>query len=157
MHDQSFDAKMANEPAIHISACCLRAARAVLRAQQQEVATRANWSLPSVQRFERGSKVSPARLRMLADALRAMGVQFGPGWLKHPDLSRASVRSRAARELLRWSQSQAAEAAGLTRPTVSRLEIEESESHDSTLTSLMRTYNDAGVTFEDDVLVSSLI
>lgn len=148
---------MTPEFEFYMSACGLRAARAVLQVQQLEVATRANWSLPSVQRFERGSKVSPARLRMLAEALRTMGIQFGPGWLKHPDLARPSVRSRAARELLRWSQSQAAEAAGLTRPTVSRLEIEESESHDSTLISLMRTYNDAGVSFDENVLISSLI
>ncbi|MQP68142.1 helix-turn-helix domain-containing protein [Niveispirillum sp. SYP-B3756] len=157
MHHQSIDAKMTNKPEFSLSSAALRAARAVLQVQQVEVASLAKWSLPSVQRFERGSNVSQARLRILVEALAGMGIEFGPGQLKHPNLSQMSVRSRAARELLRWSQSQAAEAAGLTRPTVSRLETEETDSHDSTIISLMRAYKDAGVSFEAETMISSLL
>jgi transcriptional regulator with XRE-family HTH domain len=61
-----------------------------------------------------------------------------------------SQQCRAGRALLKWSQTQLAEAAGVALTTVSDYEIDKRDPRPDSLTAIRRALEAAGVVFEDD-------
>ena len=58
-----------------------------------------------------------------------------------------SSQCRAARALLKWSQTQLAEASGVALSTVADFEIDKREPRSDNLTAIRRALEDAGVEF----------
>ena len=58
-----------------------------------------------------------------------------------------SKQCRAARALLKWSQTQLAESAGVALSTVADFEIDKREPRSDNLTAIRRALEDAGVEF----------
>jgi transcriptional regulator with XRE-family HTH domain len=58
-----------------------------------------------------------------------------------------SQQCRAARALLKWSQTLLAESSGVALSTVAEFEIDKREPRDDNLTAIRRTLEDAGVEF----------
>jgi transcriptional regulator with XRE-family HTH domain len=58
-----------------------------------------------------------------------------------------SQQCRAARALLKWSQTQLAESSGVALSTVAEFEIDKREPRDDNATAIRRALEDAGVEF----------
>jgi transcriptional regulator with XRE-family HTH domain len=61
-----------------------------------------------------------------------------------------SQQCRAARALLKWSQTQLAESSGVALSTVAEFEIDKREPRSDNLTAMCKALEAAGVIFESD-------
>jgi transcriptional regulator with XRE-family HTH domain len=61
-----------------------------------------------------------------------------------------SQQCRAARALLKWSQTQLAESSGVALSTVAEFEIDKREPRSDNLTAMTSALEDAGIIFETD-------
>ncbi|SHN71629.1 helix-turn-helix domain-containing protein [Bradyrhizobium erythrophlei] len=61
-----------------------------------------------------------------------------------------SSQCRAARALLKWSQTQLAESSGVALSTVAEFEIGKREPRSDNLTAMMSSLEGAGIIFEND-------
>ena len=62
-----------------------------------------------------------------------------------------AAQIRAARGLLNWSQGELAERAGVSKQSVTRIEIGQTDPRFSTITALYQAIRSAGVALADDV------
>lgn len=143
-----------------ISASQSRAARELLGWTQPQLAAAASIHLSLVKNFEcEYRKNRAANLLAIQRAFKRAGIIFvsGRSYLGVKVKCRRGTgcgipvdarQSRAARELLGWSQAQLAESASIRFGTVRSFESEERELTEAKISAMHRAFEGAGIVFE---------